>query len=434
MVEGREESRFKALLKSTLGKTRAWPYLLKARFFFHRLLAFLVTLPVRTRNRLAVRLASPEKVRDLLLSRDFYGSDYFDSDKNPLLESGYGSSYGENPDFRDVALLARDLLGAKKAMDIGCAKGYLVLALLQESVEAWGVDISQYALDQAPPEVRERLMLADIARAELPEDSFDLLLALEVLEHVSPEEIAGVVKRLWRFTSRYLWATIPSYGANPYGPDGCLEGKILPRCIGLYRDHLIDRAQLHHMTCDLRGLPIHGHLIAASFDWWTALFTSLGFVRRGDLERVINQKVRSAQEGIWNCFLLEKVRPSPLRKPLGLEADNFSPGIHGSWISHPFPLPSGTYRAEARFRLDGSLRGKRAGERILTLSCLSDDSERVYGMRLPTRGELEKSGGMSLAELEWTISSDGMGEAVVRLAPTPGLRLEPLRVNLYPVE
>lgn len=424
--------RAKTLIKATLGRTPVWPYVLKARFYASRYLDGGVALLERVLNRVAVRFVSPEKVKDLLNSRDFYGKKYFDSEKSPFQESGYAEAYDENPDFQEVARLARDLLGARRALDVGCAKGFLVQALLRAGVDAWGTDISEYAIGQAPPEVRERLWQADLVNADLPEDEYDLVLALEVLEHIPPGEIAAAVANLRRCTSRYIWATIPSYGPNPYGLDGWLEGKILPRKMRLYREHLIDLAELHHMTYDIRGLPIHGHLIAASFDWWTALFTSLGFVRRGDLERVINRELRSAREGIWDCFLLEKVRPAPASTSVELESGDFRQNTGGAWACTGILLPAGIYRATVRVRLDGNLEGKRKNERVLTLACLSEDGERIYGMRLPTRREVESKACDRSLELDWIISSDGMGPVTFRLDPTPGIRLDPIGASIVP--
>lgn len=428
------KAQIRALLKATLGRTPLWSPLLRVRFYAKKLLVRPSNHLERFRNRLAVRFLPPERVRDLLQARDFYGKEYFDAKKSPLLESGYGDAYGDNPDFWEVARLARELLQAERALEVGCAKGFLVLALLRAGTEAWGIDISEYAVNASPPEVRDRLRVSDVLEADFPEDYFDLVLALEVLEHIPPREVPRVVDMLRRFTSRYLWATIPSYGDNPYGLDGWLEGKIIPRRIGRYRNHLIDLARLPDMTYDVRGLPIHGHLTAASFEWWTGLFTSRGFVRRGDLERRANSEVRSAREGIWDCFILEKVHPSDSGESLQIGAGDFRPGDGGSWEHRGPVLPAGIYRARVTLRVDGHLKAKLRDERVFALSCLSEDGEKVYGMRLTTRREVEEGLKGECLSLVWTLSCDGKGGTNFSFTPTPGIRIEPVSLTLTPVE
>lgn len=56
--------------------------------------------------------------------------------------------------LRPLARVWREL-GVRRAIDIGCAKGALVKALLDEGVDAYGADVSKYAIEVSP--VRERL-------------------------------------------------------------------------------------------------------------------------------------------------------------------------------------------------------------------------------------------------------------------------------------
>ena len=75
----------------------------------------------------------------------------------------------------------------QRALDIGCAMGFLVEALRAEGVrEAYGVDLSLYAVTQAASAQRRHLMVAD-AQAGLPvrSGSCDLVTAVDVFEHLA---------------------------------------------------------------------------------------------------------------------------------------------------------------------------------------------------------------------------------------------------------
>jgi len=87
--------------------------------------------------------------------------------------------------------------GQKKALDIGCAKGALVKALVDEGIDAVGVDVSEYAIGVSP--VRSRLTWIDVQSEELPfpDDSFDLVVTLETVEHLEhPERLLKEAHRV----------------------------------------------------------------------------------------------------------------------------------------------------------------------------------------------------------------------------------------------
>lgn len=98
-----------------------------------------------------------------------------------------------------------------KVLDFGCALGYLVKALRLLHRDAWGIDVSDYALSQAPEDVKPYVRHADTT---LPRD-FDWVLAKDVLEHVRESEIDAVLGML-RHAGRRLWAAIPLGDGEKY--------------------------------------------------------------------------------------------------------------------------------------------------------------------------------------------------------------------------
>lgn len=69
-------------------------------------------------------------------------------------------------------------------LDYGCAKGYMVKGLRLLGIDAEGYDISTYAINEAPPEVREYL------HHNTPYEHYDWVIAKDVLEHLSYEDLA----------------------------------------------------------------------------------------------------------------------------------------------------------------------------------------------------------------------------------------------------
>lgn len=91
-------------------------------------------------------------------------------------------------------------------MDFGCAKGYLVYALRLLGIEAYGVDISDYAIRKSPKEVAEYLK-----KIEPCDDSFqycDYLLCKDILEHVPYDQLDNQLEIL-RTKCNTIFAIIP---------------------------------------------------------------------------------------------------------------------------------------------------------------------------------------------------------------------------------
>ena len=60
-------------------------------------------------------------------------------------------------------------------MDVGCAKGFFLYDLKQElpGISINGVDISEYAIKNAKPEVKEYLQVANATKLPFKDDSFE---------------------------------------------------------------------------------------------------------------------------------------------------------------------------------------------------------------------------------------------------------------------
>ena len=86
-------------------------------------------------------------------------------------------------------------------VDYGCAKGFLVHALRILRRNAFGEDISEYAISHCHPEVKPYL--------SAPNDNvYDLLICKDVLEHVYEGDIPGVLQNFRRKSNQFFF-TIP---------------------------------------------------------------------------------------------------------------------------------------------------------------------------------------------------------------------------------
>ena len=118
----------------------------------------------------------------------------------PEHPAGYSSYDRKYPWHRHFYIPLMDSLKpnqyiGKKTLEIGCAKGYIVHEWRKLGIDAWGIDISQYAIDNTPDEVKTYLSVAD-ARTELANynnKEFDLVFSSGFFECLEESELASVI-------------------------------------------------------------------------------------------------------------------------------------------------------------------------------------------------------------------------------------------------
>lgn len=102
--------------------------------------------------------------------------------------------------------IVRDLQ-PDSALDAGCAMGFLVESLRKRGVDAFGVDVSEFAIGEVHESVAEYCAVASLT--EPLERSYDLITCIEVLEHIPAEETDRAIANLCRATDRILLSTTP---------------------------------------------------------------------------------------------------------------------------------------------------------------------------------------------------------------------------------
>lgn len=85
--------------------------------------------------------------------QQIYGERYYEN-----YRSGSGLPYSRIPAwlnfFGSVADHVVKDIGPRTVLDVGCAKGFLVEALRDRGVDAYGLDVSEYAIGQARDDIR----------------------------------------------------------------------------------------------------------------------------------------------------------------------------------------------------------------------------------------------------------------------------------------
>lgn len=93
-------------------------------------------------------------------------------------------------------------------LDAGCAMGFLVEALRQRGVEAWGIDISEYAIQNVLPDFQPYCKVGRITEL-FPQPRYDLITSIEVVEHVPAQEAIIAIENLCKHSDDILLSSTP---------------------------------------------------------------------------------------------------------------------------------------------------------------------------------------------------------------------------------
>lgn len=95
----------------------------------------------------------------------------------------------------------------KSVLDAGCAKGFLVEGLRNRGVEAWGVDISEHAIQSVHESIKPFCWVGSIADP-FPR-RYDLIVSIEVMEHMPAEMGRQAIANLCAHSDRILFTSTP---------------------------------------------------------------------------------------------------------------------------------------------------------------------------------------------------------------------------------
>ncbi|OGS43989.1 MAG: hypothetical protein A2539_07635 [Elusimicrobia bacterium RIFOXYD2_FULL_34_15] len=126
-----------------------------------------------------------------------FGYDYFD---NPGLGVGYGG-YKYDGRYEETARKIckhYNLKQGDKVLEVGCAKGYMLVEFYKLGLQVRGIDYSDYAVKNAHPDIRNFTKKGDISSIPFPDKEFDFVFGKEILPHVPEDKIKISIKECMR--------------------------------------------------------------------------------------------------------------------------------------------------------------------------------------------------------------------------------------------
>jgi 2-polyprenyl-3-methyl-5-hydroxy-6-metoxy-1,4-benzoquinol methylase len=111
--------------------------------------------------------------------------------------------------FDVIAARIHDDIGPETVLDVGCGIGMLVEALHRRGIKAYGFDVSEYALSLVPEEYREYVWQGK-AQQDGSYRACDLIVCIEVVEHLFPSDADYAIGMMCRYASHVLFSSNPN--------------------------------------------------------------------------------------------------------------------------------------------------------------------------------------------------------------------------------
>jgi ubiquinone/menaquinone biosynthesis C-methylase UbiE len=167
----------------------------------------------KSKRNLDKRLSekSPEIVK---IAREF-GKEFFDGDR----KFGYGGltynpKYWANvvKDFVEYYEIKPDA----KILDVGCAKGYMVYDFKRQypGLEMHGVDISEYAIKNCHPEVKDNLQVGKAESLKFEDNYFDLVISINTVHNLELKDCVNSIKEISRVSKGNSFITVDAYNSD----------------------------------------------------------------------------------------------------------------------------------------------------------------------------------------------------------------------------
>lgn len=141
-----------------------------------------------------------------------FGKQFFDGERR----HGYGGfSYMPRfwqpviPTFKEYWNLDFDNF----VLDIGCAKGFMLYDMVQliPGIKVIGVDVSEYAIENAKEEVKEFLQVADARKLPFDDSSFDVVISINTVHNLERDDLAIALQEIERVSRGKSFITVDAY-------------------------------------------------------------------------------------------------------------------------------------------------------------------------------------------------------------------------------
>lgn len=164
------------------------------------------SIPQTKRN---VKARENAKSPEVVAESKRFGELYFDGPR----DYGYGG-YKYDGRWKPVAADIIKHFGLTKGarvLDVGCAKGYLVRELVDQGIDAYGVDISPYAVRNCHADIVGRIHVGNAIDLPFTDGTFDCVIAVDVVHNLERRLASVALREIQRLSGGRAFVRVDSY-------------------------------------------------------------------------------------------------------------------------------------------------------------------------------------------------------------------------------
>ena len=148
---------------------------------------------------------------DRIIARRF-DKEFFDGDR----KNGYGGYYYNSKFWTEVVKDLNNfykLKNGSKILDIGCGKGFMLFDFmkLNPNFVLEGIDISDYAITNAVPEVNKFLKVGDAKNLPYEDNSFDLVISINTTHNLEINQCKKALSEMERVSRKDKYLIVDAY-------------------------------------------------------------------------------------------------------------------------------------------------------------------------------------------------------------------------------
>jgi protein-L-isoaspartate(D-aspartate) O-methyltransferase len=138
--------------------------------------------------------------------------DYWDGDRR-INYGGYKYMPGRWQFVADAMRNHYQIKPGMRILDVGCGKGFLLYdwTLSVPGVDVAGLDVSEYAIDNAKPEIKDHLTVGNCTDLPYEDNSFDLVYSLNTLHNLHCDELDRSLREIERVSKGKSYICVESY-------------------------------------------------------------------------------------------------------------------------------------------------------------------------------------------------------------------------------
>ena len=164
----------------------------------------------KTKRNLEERVISTTAA-NRVIARQF-GREFFDGDR----KHGYGG-FNYFPKFWQPVIPSFQqhwgLTSKSSVLDVGCAKGFMMhdLAQIIPGITVKGVDISEYAIQNAIEDMQPHVQVANATKLPFGDNSFDVVISINSIHNLDLEECGKALQEIERVSRKGSFITVDAY-------------------------------------------------------------------------------------------------------------------------------------------------------------------------------------------------------------------------------